>query len=97
MCGICGVFGLFNHPVNTRYIKSMCDAIVHRGPDDAGYLVAQTGLPSSKSAPSFLNFTDSQFSRQFPHLPVIDTDPGQQQLRSQKWNVFMGFRRLFHY
>ncbi len=72
----------------------MCDVIAHRGPDDAGYLVAQTGPQSFKTAQSFLNFTDSQFSHQFSHLPVIDTDSGQRQLRSQNWNVFMGFRRL---
>jgi asparagine synthase (glutamine-hydrolysing) len=94
MCGICGVFGLNNNPVNTRYIKSMCDVIAHRGPDDAGYLVAQTRPQSFTAAPSFLNFTDRHFSHQFSHLPVIDTDPGQQQLRSQNWDVFLGFRRL---
>ena len=94
MCGICGVLGSDEHPVNTRHIKSMCDVIVHRGPDDAGYLVAQTGSQPDKKAPSFLNFTDRQFSRHFSHLPAVDTEAGQQQMRNRNWNVFMGFRRL---
>jgi asparagine synthase (glutamine-hydrolysing) len=46
MCGICGVLHKDRHqPVEQIAIKRMCDAIVHRGPDDEGYHVAgQVGL-----------------------------------------------------
>jgi len=39
MCGIAGLLSLGGKPVFEDEIQSMCDAIVHRGPDDAGYYV----------------------------------------------------------
>lgn len=40
MCGICGkVYRHHERPVEEDIIKKMCDAIVHRGPDDMGYHV----------------------------------------------------------
>jgi len=75
-----------NEPVNTTCLKPMCDAIKHRGPDDAGYLVTH--------ADSILHLTDREFSRLSPRLPVIDSDPGRKQLEQTKWNTFLGFRRL---
>ncbi len=41
MCGICGVLHKDRHqPVEQTAIRRMCDAIIHRGPDDEGYHVA---------------------------------------------------------
>jgi asparagine synthase (glutamine-hydrolysing) len=38
MCGICGIHYLKGRdPSDERLVRSMCDAIVHRGPDDDGY------------------------------------------------------------
>jgi asparagine synthase (glutamine-hydrolysing) len=37
MCGIAGVIALDGSPVRLDWVKAMCDAIVHRGPDDDGY------------------------------------------------------------
>src|SRR5881409_3381335 len=39
MCGIAGLLSLGDKPVFEEEIQSMCDAMVHRGPDDAGYYV----------------------------------------------------------
>jgi asparagine synthase (glutamine-hydrolysing) len=39
MCGIAGIFGLAGAAVAHQEIKAMCDVLVHRGPDDAGYYV----------------------------------------------------------
>lgn len=39
MCGICGIFQLDGQPVPHRYIKTMSDAIAHRGPDGEGQYV----------------------------------------------------------
>src|SRR2546429_9091978 len=41
MCGIAGFAGwqLGNEEAR-RTVRAMCDAIVHRGPDDCGYFVA---------------------------------------------------------
>jgi asparagine synthase (glutamine-hydrolysing) len=41
MCGICGQFNFRDRaPVARRDIEAMADTIVHRGPDDEGYLVS---------------------------------------------------------
>ncbi len=41
MCGICGQFNFGDRaPVVRQDIKAMADTIVHRGPDDEGYLVS---------------------------------------------------------
>ncbi len=46
MCGICGIINReIGHEVDPHALKRMCDAIVHRGPDDEGFHVAgQAGL-----------------------------------------------------
>src|SRR5436190_3410698 len=41
MCGIAGFAGWpFGDEEAARTVRTMCDAIVHRGPDDSGYFVA---------------------------------------------------------
>jgi asparagine synthase (glutamine-hydrolysing) len=39
MCGIAGLITLEGDVPDSGVIRAMCDAMVHRGPDDAGYLV----------------------------------------------------------
>ena len=39
MCGIAGLVALDGEPPDSGLIRAMCDAMQHRGPDDAGYLV----------------------------------------------------------
>lgn len=39
MCGIVGIFNLTREPIALSTIKSMANAISHRGPDDEGYYV----------------------------------------------------------
>src|SRR5205085_54985 len=43
MCGIAGIASLDPVPVRPEALKRMCDAIAHRGPDDAGYVYLRTG------------------------------------------------------
>jgi asparagine synthase (glutamine-hydrolysing) len=40
MCGIAGLLSLGDKPVSEEEVHAMCDAMVHRGPDDAGYYSA---------------------------------------------------------
>lgn len=41
MCGIAGIISLRDRqPVSEEELRAMCDAMVHRGPDDAGYFTA---------------------------------------------------------
>src|SRR5215467_9136766 len=37
MCGIAGLFSLGGKPVSQEEVQLMCDAMVHRGPNDDGY------------------------------------------------------------
>ena len=43
MCGIAGIASLGECPLETDRIKRMCDAVAHRGPDDAGYVFSPPG------------------------------------------------------
>ena len=90
MCGIAGAISLNHEPLRVERLKPMVDVIAHRGPDDAGYLVWQTGT----HRPLGQDFTDSQFQDVCPLLPVIDSPAGQNRLHSEKWDLFFGHRRL---
>ena len=68
----------------------MVDVIAHRGPDDAGYLVWQTGTHH----PLGQDFTDNQFQDICPLLPVIDSPSARSRLHSEEWDLFFGHRRL---
>jgi asparagine synthase (glutamine-hydrolysing) len=40
MCGICGIYAFASDPaIDRQLLEAMTDTLVHRGPDDAGYLV----------------------------------------------------------
>ena len=40
MCGIAGLLSLGGKPVSQEEVQAMCDAMVHRGPNDEGYYAA---------------------------------------------------------
>lgn len=42
MCGIAGILSLNGRPVLESEVRTMCDAMVHRGPNDEGYYVNST-------------------------------------------------------
>ncbi|MBN2374581.1 asparagine synthase (glutamine-hydrolyzing) [bacterium] len=94
MCGFCGVISLKDRPINVDYIKGMCDVIAHRGPDDAGYFIAQTGNQQKKGQSYHHNFTDEQFAHISPLLPKIDSAYSQFELKNEKYDLFLGHRRL---
>ncbi|MDY6983098.1 MAG: asparagine synthetase B, partial [Pseudomonadota bacterium] len=39
MCGIAGIFGIDGQPAGQHELELMCNAMIARGPDDAGYFV----------------------------------------------------------
>ena len=90
MCGIAGAISLNHEPLRVECLKPMVDVIAHRGPDDAGYLVYQTGMHH----PTGQDFTDSQFQEVCLLLPIIDSPSGRNRLHSEKWDLFFGHRRL---
>jgi len=94
MCGICGVVCFGERALNTNSIKSMCDIIAHRGPDDAGYFVAQTPQRYQKHSGYHALFTDEKFQAITPILPTIDSNYGLRELNAHEWDIFLGHRRL---
>ena len=48
MCGITGIYNFYQIPVSISVLKNMTDAIVHRGPDDEGYLLIDSKFGSCK-------------------------------------------------
>lgn len=76
MCGIAGIVHSDPaHPVSLELLRGMCDAIVHRGPDDSGYHVeGQIGLGMRR-----LSIIDLQTGRQ----PIANED-------ETVWIVFNG-------
>jgi asparagine synthase (glutamine-hydrolysing) len=94
MCGISGVVCLGERTLYTHNIKMMCDVIAHRGPDDAGYFVAQTKHRQRLYSGYYETFTDEKFQAVNPLLPAIDSKQGMHQLHAHDWNIFFGHRRL---
>ena len=45
MCGICGIVGMENAEASERALRRMTAALLHRGPDEDGFLVAPHAAP----------------------------------------------------
>src|SRR5215207_2856851 len=80
MCGIFGIFNLDGAPVDAAALARATRAQRHRGPDDEGYLLADTrrGLAVSCAGPD----TDARIS-----LPAVEEQGGA-------FDLAFGFRRL---
>ena len=60
MCGIAGLIDLKGRrPVSQDALRSMCDALVHRGPDDSG-MVVRPGLGFGHRRLSIIGLEDGQ-------------------------------------
>lgn len=94
MCGIVGAIALSRPSINVCNAKSMADKIIHRGPDDAGYLFFHTGTRHSKKISFFQNFTDDQFKNIDDMLPSIESHSAQRELNSHDFDLYLGHRRL---
>lgn len=91
MCGICGIVCLGKKNINTDCIKSMCDVIAHRGPDDAGYFLANRNHSLNNK---HQQFTDNKFQLLNTAMASIESSTGQQELHRHKWDIYLGHRRL---
>jgi len=94
MCGITGVLTRNGAFLNIDRVKGMVDVIAHRGPDDAGYLIWQTGRHHPRGVSSGHEFTDLRFQPACPLLAAIDSPPGRELLEGSRYNLFLGHRRL---
>lgn len=93
MCGLAGAVS-FGKPLLSDRLKPMIDAIDHRGPDDSGFLVWQSGKHHPRGTSFGVAFNERRFQHISPLLPTIDTPAGQERLNEDRWDVFLGHRRL---
>src|ERR1041385_450832 len=75
MCGIAGLLSLGEKPVFEQEVQMMCDAMVHRGPNDAGYYNAD-GIALGMRRLSIIDLATG-------HQPVHNED-------KSVWVVFNG-------
>ena len=105
MCGICGIFS-WGPPVAPHSVEAMNRTIKHRGPDDEGYLIADTEkgvfieaggedtVPSLKGKLHNVSAHDIRPNLVFGHrrLSIIDlSDRGHQPMKGNGcWIVYNG-------
>lgn len=73
MCGICGIVGMESAAESERALRRMTAAIVHRGPDEDGYLIAPPAAP--------------QVALGMRRLSIIDLSGGQQPILNEAGDV----------
>ncbi|GGI79994.1 asparagine synthase (glutamine-hydrolyzing) [Legionella impletisoli] len=94
MCGIAGIISLSGESIHPERLKLMCDAIQHRGPNGAGYLIAQTGNNHPRSQQYYQAFTEKKFAHEIGLIPCIDDPQSKNYLYQHRWDLFFGHRRL---
>lgn len=94
MCGIAGVISLDGRPIDPEWIKRMCDALAHRGPDDAGYAFFRLGEGRNGEGGYWCSFADSKFRHLNEHLPVFGGSYCRDELSKSSFAVGLGHRRL---
>ncbi len=81
MCGIFGIWQRDKRPIDLPLLKAATDTLRHRGPDDEGYLLANTAQTRVVSCGG--HHTDEQLN-----LPVLEIMTGE------PFDFAFGFRRL---
>jgi asparagine synthase (glutamine-hydrolysing) len=81
MCGIFGVWRWDGMPVNLAAVQQATRLLRHRGPDDEGYLLADTRRGAALSCAG----DDTAPGLDLPHIGRLAGEP---------WDLAFGFRRL---
>jgi len=85
MCGIAGIADSKGGPVDEAALHSMCDALIHRGPDDDGYFVQPQAGSSSGS-----RFGGSaSVGLGMRRLAIIDLTTGKQPVHNEDQSVWV--------
>ena len=85
MCGICGVVDTGAGPVDRDLLRRMNTALAHRGPDDEGYHVADTGHGASVGLA-------------MRRLSIIDLAGGHQPISNEDGSVWIVFNgEIYNY
>jgi len=85
VCGIVGIANTEFRPPDESVLRSMCDAIVHRGPDDEGYYVsraAETGSGSRVHGTASIGLG-------MRRLSIIDLSTGKQPIHNEDKTVWV--------
>lgn len=85
MCGIVGIANPDGRPVDEKALRRMCDAIIHRGPDDDGYFVSR--LPESGSGSGVQGTASVGLGMR--RLSIIDLSTGKQPIHNEDKTVWV--------
>ena len=92
MCGIAGLYSLTDRAIEPFAIAGMCDALTHRGPDDAGcVLLAPSG---SREGARWRELTAQDRARALPDLQTHALDLAAEAGPAQAFRLALGHRRL---
>lgn len=94
MCGIAGILRLADRPVEPARLRPMCDAIAHRGPDDAGYAFFRQGSRGGHEGGYWVEFADEAFQHVNEHLPALQGEYARREFSQQSFDLALGHRRL---
>jgi asparagine synthase (glutamine-hydrolysing) len=84
VCGICGLTGVSDSQAAESRVRAMAGAMVHRGPDEDGFLVNDPRVPG--------------FALGMRRLSIIDLVGGQQPIWNESRNVAVVFNgELYNY
>ncbi|HWN98997.1 MAG TPA: asparagine synthase (glutamine-hydrolyzing) [Blastocatellia bacterium] len=84
MCGIVGTVNLGGSAVDQTLLRKMCDAIVHRGPDDDGYYSSDTeNILGSKSEGG------AHVGLGMRRLSIIDLATGKQPIHNEDKTIWV--------
>jgi asparagine synthase (glutamine-hydrolysing) len=78
MCGIVGIANSGARPIDESALHNMCDAIVHRGPDDEGFYVNASANQSAASVGLGMR-----------RLSIIDLSTGKQPIHNEDKTVWV--------
>jgi asparagine synthase (glutamine-hydrolysing) len=96
MCGICGEIDFDNKNVRVESVRTMCNVLAHRGPDDEGMVLLRGDQYLEAGDPKSFPSVESGFEVAFGHrrLSIIDLSAaGHQPMCNEDattWIVFNG-------
>lgn len=85
MCGIVGIVDPQARPIDETVLRRMCDALIHRGPDDEGYYV-NAGRETSPES-HFQGSTSVGLGMR--RLAIIDLATGKQPIHNEERTVWV--------
>ncbi|HTF35256.1 MAG TPA: asparagine synthase (glutamine-hydrolyzing) [Myxococcota bacterium] len=94
MCGIAGVLSLTQAPIDPMRARRMCDALAHRGPDDAGYAFFRQGGRGTRDGGYWVEFADERFRHLNEHLPSLPGEYAKREIERHRFDLALGHRRL---